>query len=429
MFYNGSPPESQCTRRFRSIEMAIRWISRSRLSMQRLGFCKAVLAFSELARTTSQMADLLRQRLEEQKITVPYDEALANWLKGLGGGTESNPEIVTSLQKLYIYGHPSQTGWLSRLGFNEYVEYLPRGLGLVTNSYERTDMGLVLYQGLMLKEQIEALSHPSTTNPLILGYGEQVFFLYNLLVADGDFLLPFCNVLLNQFSDRQFNYLDAGSLVPIEMENIGNRFLGSAYTIADQKQLQILEKGRQQILKNIEGKAEEQGSGSRREQTTIPRLEWLVDVGVVDWVGSRTWRFSELGLKLVSLTQAYTAEMKKKYPENVIGAVLDSQFFEFVAHAYGKASPQEVNLDNFLSFIEPGYKQLSGVGGYCLLRPLLLYSNILSLHDNRGLFLEYDKATRLLEEIYQSEPTTLHYTIDRYNTDYQIRLEKILGEH
>jgi hypothetical protein len=394
--------------------------------MQRLGFCKAVLAFSELARTSGQMADLLRRRLEEQKFTVPYDEALATWLKGLGRETGLNSEIVTSLQGLYIYGHPSQTGWLSRLGFNEYVEYLPRGLGLVTASYERTDMGLVLYQGLMSTDQFEAFNHPSATNPLVLERGEQVFFLYNLLAVDGDFLVPLCDILLHLFSDGSFNYLDAGSLIPGIMENMRNSFVGSAYTLADQKQLQILEKGRQQILKNIEEKAEEQGSGSRREQTTIPRLEWLADVGAVESVESRTWRFTALGLKLVALTQAYAAETKKKYPENVIGALLDSSFFEFVAQAYGRTSPKKVERDKFLNFIYPGYKQLAGVGGYCLLRPLLLYSNILSLRNGQGLFLEYDKATRLLEDIYQSDPVAIHYTIDRYNTDYQIRLERIL---
>jgi hypothetical protein len=410
--------------------MAIRWISGSRLSMQRLGFCKAVLAFSELARTPGQMADVLCKRLEEQKFTFPYDEAFATWLKGLDEEIELNPEIVTSLQKRYIYGHPSRTGWLSKKhGFNEYAEYLPRHLGLVTASCERTDMGLVLYQGLMSKEQLEAFDHPSDANPLVLERGEQVFFLYNLLAIDGNFLIPFCEVLLNRFSGGNFNYLDAGSIIPGVMEIMGNSFLGSAYNLADQQQLQILEKGRQQILKNIEEKAEVKGSGSRREQTTIPRLEWLVDVGAVELVGTRTWRFSELGLKLISLAQAYAAEMKKSYPENVIGALLDSWFFEFVAQAYGKVSPQEVGRDEFLSFIGPGYKQLAGVGGYCLLRPLLLYSNILSLCDSRGLFLEYDRATRLLEDIYQLDPTALHYTIDRYNTDYQIRLESILGEH
>lgn len=410
--------------------MAFRWMSRSRLSMRRLGFCKAVLAFSELARTPEQMADLLRQRLEEQKFAVPYDDAFATWLKRLDEEIELKPQIMTSLQKLYAYRHPSQTGWLSeKHGFNEYVEYLPQGLGLVTASYERTDVGLVLYEGLMSTEQIEALSHPSTINPLVLGRGEQVFFLYNLLDADGDFLVPFCDVLLNQFSTEQFNYLDAGSLIPGVMENIGNTFVGSAYSIADQKKLQVLEKGRQQILENIKNQDEKKGSGSRREQTTIPRLEWLVDLGAVELASTNTWRFTELGLKLSALTQAYVAEMKKRYPENVISALLDSWFFGFVTQSYGRVAPQEIGRGKFLAFIQPAYKQLAGVGGYCLLRPLLLYSNILSLCDGRGFFLEYDRAVELLEDIYQSDPTALHYTIDRYNTDYQIRLEMIPGEH
>ena len=409
--------------------MAIRWISRSRISMQRLGFCKAVLAFSELARSPEQMADTLRQKLEDQKFTVPYDKALASWLKGLGGETKSNHEIVASLQKLYIYSHPSQTGWLSRLGFNEYAEYFPRALGLVTTSYERTDMGLVLYQGLMSIEQIEGFSSNSATNPLVLSCGEQIFFLYNLLATDGDFLIALCDVLLNRFSSDHFNYLDAGYFVPGVMENMGKSFLGSAYTLVDQEKLQILEKGRKQIIKNIEEKAEEQGSGSRREQTVIPRLEWLADVGILESVGSRTWHFTPVGLKVIVLTRAYAEEAKKRFPENVIDALLDSWFFSFIAQTYGKVPPQEVGRDNFLSFIQPGYKQLAGIGGYCLLRPLLLYSNILSLCDGRGLFLEYEKATKLLEDIYQSDPTALHYTIDRYNTDYQIKLERILDEH
>jgi len=398
--------------------------------MQRLGFCKAVLAFSELARTPEQMASLLDQRLGEEKFAVPYDDALATWLRRLDEEIKFNPQIVTSLQKLYIYGHPSQTGWLSeKHGFNEYVEYLPRGLGLVTASYERTDMGLVLYQGLMSKEQLEAFDHPSAVNPLVLERGEQVFFLYNLLAADGDFLVPFYDVLLNRFSDGSFNYLDAGSLIPGVMENIGNTFLGSAYSIADQKKLQVLEKGKQKILENIKNQDEKKGSGARREQTTIPRLEWLVDVGAVELVSTRTWRFTELGLKLSTLTQAYAAEMKKRYPENVMSALLDSWFFEFVAQTYGKASPQEIDRDNFLAFIQPAYKKLVGVGGYCLLRPLLLYSNILSLCSSRSLFLEYNRAVELLEDTYQSDPTALHYTIDRYNTDYQVRLERIPGEY
>lgn len=393
--------------------------------MQRLGFCKAVLAFSELARTPGQMADILRARLEEQKLTIPYDEALAAWLKRLDRNTESTPEISISLQKVYIYyGHPSRTGWLSRLGFNEYVEYLPRHLGLVTGSFEPTDMGLLLSQNLMPAEQHEAFSEYSTSNPLILERGEQIFFLYNLLAADGDFLLPFCEAFLNRFGNGSFNYLDAGSLVPDIIGDILDKFAGAVYTQFDRKQMKDLESAREKILKNILGKAEEKGSGSRREQTTIPRLEWLVDLGLAEQVESRIWSFTETGLKLSDLTQAYEAEMTKRYPDNVMGALLDSRFLGFVSGAYGKKPLQNVGREQFLTFVWPAYRQLVGVGGYSLLRPLLLYANILSLLNQQGLFLEYDEATKLLEDAYQSDPTALHYTIDRYNTDYQIRIER-----
>ncbi|WP_176231285.1 hypothetical protein [Candidatus Hakubella thermalkaliphila] len=371
------------------------------------------------------MADALRTRLEEQRFPVPYDEALAAWLKGLNKATELNPEISISLQKLYVYGHPSRTGWLSRLGFNEYVEYLPQRLGLVTGSYEPTDMGLVLSRGLMSPEQRKAFNHPSISNPLVLGREEQVFFFYNLLAADGDFLLPFCQTLLNNFGNGNFNYLDAGSLVPNTIEDMLNRFSASAYTRSDREQLKRLEDARQKILENIEKKDEEKGSGSRREQTTIPRLEWLVDVGIAERVESRRWSLTETGLKLTELTQAYGAEMAKRYPENVMGALLDSRFFGFVSRAYSERPFQSVGSEQFLTFIWPAYKQLTAAAGYALLRPLLLHANILSLLSHKDLFLEYNEATKLLEDVYQSDPTALHYTIDRFNTDYQIRIDRI----
>jgi len=333
---------------------------------------------------------------------------------------------------MVIPGHPSRTGWLSHLGFNEYVEYLPRRLGLVTGAYELTDMGLVLSQGLMSTEQREAFNRPSSSNPLILERGEQIFFLYNLLAADGDFLLPFCEALLNRFGSGNFNYLNAGLLVPDTIGGILDRFAGSVYTQSDREQMKKLESARETILKNIEGKAEEKGSGSRREQTTIPRLEWLVDLGLAEQVESRIWSFTETGLKLTELTQAYEAEMAKRYPENVMkDAILDSGFFGFVSRAYSDKVFQNVGKEQFLHFVWPAYRQLAGVGGYSLLRPMLLYANILSLLNQQGLFLEYDEATKLLEDAYQSDPTALQYTIDRYNTDYQIRIDRIpeISEH
>lgn len=402
--------------------MAIRWLSRSRASMQRLGFCKAILSFCEIAVTHTQMADTLRMRLEDNKFSLQYDEKLATWLKSLEKDAVSNSEILVSLQKLYIHAHPSQTGWLSRKGFDEYVEYLPFRLGLLTSSYEPTDMGVVLAQGLMTAIQREALERPSSYNPLLLDRGERIFFFYNLLAADGDLLLPFCEALINQFREKSFNYVQAGSLIPNILEEIINKFAGSAYTPIDREQINRMESTRQRILREIEQNIEKLGSGSRREQTTIPRLEWLVDLGIVERVESRTWRFSQDGVKLLSLAQKYREEMTRRYPENVIGSILDSCFFSFISSIFSDNSCQIVDGRQFLSFIHPAYERLSGVGGYSLLRPSLLYANIMSLLSESCLFIEYDQVCKIIEDIYQADPTIIHYTIDRFNTDYQIKL-------
>lgn len=393
--------------------------------MQRLGFCKAVLVFSTLARTPSDMSDTLRMKLEGDRFTVPYDEGLAAWLKDSDNDNELNPGISVSLQKLYVYGHPSRTGWLSRRGFNEYVEYLPQRFGLVTGSYELTDMGNLLSHFLVSSSEREAFNRPSTSNPLILTLAQKIFFLYVLLAADGDFLLTLCDAMLESFGGKPFNYLDVGSLVPKAIREILNRFSGSAYTQLDREQLRKLEAARGRILEETEKNIEKAGSGSRREQTTIPRLGWLVDLGLANWLGSRTWGFTECGLELAVLVQTYEAELARKYPENVISTLLDSHFFVFVAHVYAKQPCQSIGREEFLTFIRPAYTQLAGIGGYCLLRPLVLYANIQSMIGQKRLFVEYDKARELLEEIYQSNPKAVTYTIDRFNTDYQIRIEKV----
>lgn len=404
-------------------KMAIRFISRSRQSMQRLGFCKAVLAFSDMARTPAQMEQAIQTRLETEKFPVKYDEDLISWLKIPKQAINSNSTILVSLQNLYIFRHPSQTGRLSRLAVNEYVEFFPRYLGLVTNSYYPTDMGIILSQGILEKADYDAFTYPSEHNPLVLKPDEQAFFLYDLLWADGDFMLPFCGALINEFGENNFNYLDAGLLVPDVMAKMLERFGSSAYTPTDRKQIKTLERARSKIIQNIEEKAEGKGSGSRREQTTVPRLEWLLDLGAIKKSGPRTWAFTKSGLKLITLAQVYEVELEKRYPDNVISYILDSRFFDFMCSYFGMIKSGDVGSDNFMDFIWPAYERTLSTGGYNLFRPLLLLANIVSIINNgTGLFVEYDEAVRLLEGIFRSDPSKLQYTIDRNNTDYQVKI-------
>lgn len=403
--------------------MSIRWLSNTRMSMQRLGFCKAVLLFYEHVRTSNEMANLLREKLEERAFSVPRDQVPERYLNALGESRNSTQNVSITLQRLYCYRHPSGTGWLSQLAFREYVEYLPGRLGLVTESYKPSVMGLLLSQCLMSLEQRRAFDVPSSLNPLVLERGEQMFFLYKLLEADGDFLLPFIGSLLRVFGGISFDFLGAGGLIPDVIGSIMDRFDLSVYTKHDREQFRALGKRRERISGEIEDDKHKEGSGASREQTTIPRMEWLADIGIVDRVRSREWKLTDVGQRLKEMTEDY--RLYKGYPENAVRHLLDSAFFDRIARAYGGNSFDEVSDDRFLGFVWPAYEKLAGLGGYCPLRPLVLYANALNIISGSRLFLEYETAASYLESAFQSDPTLLHYTTDRFNTDYQVTISRI----
>ena len=50
------------------------------------------------------------------------------------------------------------------------------------------------------------------------------------------------------------------------------------------------------------------GSGSRREQECITRLEWTVDLDILSKVSSRTYKFTSTGKRLVSQLDKYYAK-------------------------------------------------------------------------------------------------------------------------
>ena len=108
-----------------------------------------------------------------------------------------------SLQHYYICSHPSKSGWLSYLAVKEYVEGLPRYLGLLDNDYRHTDFGEVLAKGLVSRDDHNAFYTLSTSlNPLILTLPQKVFFLYALISSDGDFIIPFVQTLSSKFGTK-----------------------------------------------------------------------------------------------------------------------------------------------------------------------------------------------------------------------------------
>ncbi len=423
-------------------KMSFKWLSGTRRSMQRLGFCKATLIFSDRARTSGEMADVLRTELgdkdfgREKLHTVPHDQGFCDWMKARpNGGSVGQHEDGTDsirIQYRYIFRHPSQSGWLSRLGFNEYVEYLPKKLQFVDSIYDPTNMGEVLSKALMDDTERRSFETVSDEiNPLILTIQQQIYFLYNLLTADGDFFIPFTSSLLLNFGKNSFSYLDVGRILPEVIEIVELNFLTSLYTSEDRKQYDKLIKLKGTVEKQNEERTEQKGSGSTREQINVPRLEWMIDLGLAKRVKSDksasrlTYSFTKIGrIFATEISQKYDQALKHFYPEESLRRVLDNSFYSIINLSYFNGKAKHFSGNDVISFLQDGYKRLKSLYGYCLCRPLLLLANILAFDKSNPSFLEHNHAVELIEAAYRRNPSRFHYTIDRFNTDYQIKLER-----
>lgn len=402
--------------------MAIRWLKNSRQSMQRLGFLNAIAIYHDKARNAKQMSMVISSELEEKTYKIAFKESYSNWPEPVSNYMTKEKDIEISLQRYYIYNHPSHIGWLFHGGVHEYISYLPVQLGICNEKYELTQMGIVLLNGLITSQEIEAFRSISDLNPFIFEVPQQIYFLYNLLRADGDLLIPFYRLLIEHFGSKPFDYLQAGNVLYKALLEVLDNFRFSLNTRADRVVWKNLDNVRKTVKDNIEKEKQKEGSSSRREHLTITRMEWLVDLGIVIHVDTRVWKFTEIGLQLKVIADTY--KNMKGYPENRVTTLLDSQFYVHSLKSYSGQTKQFriIGADEFLPFIRGAYNIIAPEGGYVQLRPLILFANIKNIGNSTKQFVDWEHAVEYLEYNFQKDSSLLHYTITRFNDDYQVAL-------
>lgn len=376
--------------------------------------------------------ELVKQlsNLVTKKVQVGLNDLPVDCLASIPGTdkslivTESGGEVT--LQHYYICSHPSKSGWLSDLALNEYVEGLPRYLNLLDIDYRHTDFGDTLAKGLVSRDEQNAFDILSTNiNPLILTLPQKVFFLYLILASDGDFIIPFVHTLSTIFGASSFSYLDAGNRIPEVIRKLIDRSLGTSYTREDREQLRRMRTALESIEKAIEEKLEKKGSGSRREQTAIPRIEWLIDLGLAEKAQSdecgRCYRINSTGHRFASLfSTEYERLYQIKYAEEIINSLLDESFYSLTSKVYREQEFTIPEKYDIVEYLKSAYQTLVQMSGYCTVRPTLLLANAQRLGENKPM-IEYKDALSALELSYRSDPQRVYYTITRKGTDYQMK--------
>lgn len=375
------------------------------------------------------MADDLRA-LVNGEFEVPIESDMVEWIRQRPGSlvaTINETHAAIPAQAYYLSRYKARSGWLSPKGVNEYVEGLPRHLQLVDEVFRLTEAGQILLDVLMTEADTRCWTRPCPDgNPFELNHEQTYFLVHQVLAADGDFLLPWIGRLLGRFGANKFGYLEAGEEIPSVLERMAAGFEPVAYLDSDRQQLAAVESARRRIESEISTKKEREGSGSRRDQTSVPRLEWLVDLGVLDRVGRDllTYRFTEPGQALATaLSRAYEDEISHTYADVVVQRVLDTAFARACSPLLAVEPPGTSSAPvDIVAYLRPAYDAIDSITGYCLLRTLNLAAAITASRRDVAQPIEYDTVVAELERAYRERPGLIHYTVDRLSTDYQVKL-------
>ena len=408
----------------------LHWISNSRVSLQRLGFCKLAIVLCDKCHSRSELADKVRPILEKSE-PIPMGPEIIEWLNSRPKkkkNLQGNNLRITNRQDYWLFKHPNQTGRLSELAFNEYFNDigLPFILGLLDEDCRKTSLGNLLMV-LQDADDKDMLWEPPK-NPITLSKRDQTLFMLSLLKKDGDLLIPFMHALANRFGLDTFSYREAGELLPEIMEGILKKFANVVGTSSDRAEYNSLKAARAKIMENIEKRVETQGFGSRREQTVVPRLEWLVDLGILIRTEGQKYRYSlctRSQMFTERLYSSYIDTADKGYIDEAVDKTLDSHFMGIIYQLLYESEGKETQVEDIIRFLSPAYSEFSNMTGYCVVRPLLLLSHIKKWDKGESPLLEYDQTIKLLEEAYQQNPDDFYFTTTRFGEDYQIKIDNI----
>jgi hypothetical protein len=394
--------------------MALRWISFSRVSMQRAGSLVAVAAGAgarptDLAGVTRAYAPLL-QRL----VPVPGDRAadVARYLRELRlwkrYGEMRDAETVPAgarieVQDLWLADPrlPSATGAITADVLDEPPQ-LAATLRLIREqNYTVTDRGKALLVAAGIRTRNDIAADATRTNPLLLGAGARAIMLYALLDADFDFIQSAYRHAAPSDA-REFTRADFASRLNDACRDLKARWVRRARTGTERKLLMRLDELAKEIDKpRMSGK--KWGGGRPPDQTATVRLEPYVDVGVLTKTDRTAYRYS-----VSPLQRRFFAALADAEAEDF----LDSSLF----HAYLEASgtvPVRADEDAIWASIVDAYDQLRSPLAFAAFKEVALLGSARLVEQGNGQYFEVSDAVAILRARRASDPRALRFGVAR----------------
>jgi len=248
--------------------------------------------------------------------------------------------------------------------------------------------------------EIEAFSKfDSECNPLRLTDSQKILFLYCLYNKDLDVLPQLTTRLLaiqSPFTDGE-----AGDLLPTIFDDVVNRYKTVAVAGDQVARLRQL---------SITARAIEQRRGGRfgktvREQTITPRLEALVDIGVLSKTDPLSYRYvvTPVGRRFI--------ESAGHAPDG--GGFIETGFVGAATRLAGIPSEKMTSTEAILRSCYLSWKEIASGLGYAAITDTILLAAIRSLETRIGYF-EYDAALAAIMNAQKLSPPLVRLNIDRW---------------
>lgn len=290
-----------------------------------------------------------------------------------------------------------------------------QALGLISEKRNTwTPLGSVLSKIIERYQKEAFLGEVNLPNPLRLTFRQKIFFLYNILLKEGDFILRF----LKCFPRGKFSASDATEAFYKTWKDISESLLSS-------KEYKYINKGRElsRSLKELKG--------SSVYLRVISKLENLTDLGMLGRADERKYEYipDVDKLDIMNDISRDILSNKPEFQEDNWKTFLESKFFSTAARIFTiKGSENPIPSDIICHILE-SYSKLVGGLGLCRIDELSLLTGIQSLSSDRPLIIEQKNVRDVIYEMNKQYRKLASLHVDMLGNISYIKIDRqLLGK-
>jgi hypothetical protein len=396
--------------------MAIRFITNSRVGMQRPGLLAAAIVTAsdrqstDLDRSASRLLKVVSKRRDVPVDVSPdverYLSGLRLWkryghLKGRGLAREDLVEV----QDLWLADPsiPRATGAVTPENASELPQLAVSLRLLRDRNYTRTDRGRALLAAL--GDRRSSIEHGDVApNPLELGFTAQLLIAAALLEADGDFLQSAWRTAAVFDEEDTFTRVDFASGMKAACDDLVARSRRGARTGADRRTV-IRLKDWADAVDKPRGSGKEWGGGRPPDQLATVRIEPWVDLGLFTADDRFIYRYRVTDGQRQAVTTIANADDVRELTSRSLVALMHN--------AHGRSVPPRASDNEAWDAIRAAYGELRTRLGFAAFAEVVLLAagRLADAPDPR--LLELQQGVELLQERRRDAPKDVRIGINR----------------